>query len=100
VITGFGLAIWTFLLTTESGFIGRAKNSIYYKRLLSFVLGTIALSAALSFLSIPGMIISTPPQPHSLHDVYIAIWFGVTAWTAASLFRAGYVFSIFAREHH
>src|ERR1700730_13561914 len=38
VTAGFGLAIYTFLLTTESGFIGRTKRSIYYKNLLYYVL--------------------------------------------------------------
>src|SRR5256885_1346501 len=48
VTAGFGLAIYTFLLTTESGFIGRAKRSIYYRYLLTYVLGATVLSAILA----------------------------------------------------
>jgi hypothetical protein len=100
VAAGFGFAIYTFLLTTESGFIGRAKNSIYYRALLTFVLVATILSAVLSIASIPGMIIKSVPAAYSLHALYIAIWTGILAWTGASLFRAGHLFAIFAREHH
>jgi hypothetical protein len=38
VTAGFGFAIYTFLLTTDSGFIGIAKRSIYYRHMLIYVL--------------------------------------------------------------
>jgi hypothetical protein len=100
VTAGFGLAIYTFLLTTESGFIGRAKNSVYYRHLLTYVLVGAILSAALSIVSVPGMIVKSVPAVNSLHALYIAIWAGFLGWTAAALFRAGHLFTIFAREHH
>lgn len=100
VFAGFGLAIYTFLLTTESGFIGRAKPSIYYKHLLTYVLVASLLSATLSIFSIPGMVVNDVPHPHSLHAAYIAAWAGMLMWTAAALIRACHLFSIFAREHH
>lgn len=100
VTAGFGLAIYTFLLTTESGFIGRAKNSMYYRHLLTYVLVATILSAVLCIVSIVGMIVKTPPAPNSLHALYVAIWTGLLGWTAAALFRAGHLFAIFAREHH
>jgi hypothetical protein len=94
VAAGFGLTIYTFLLTTESGFIGHTKSSIYYRHLLTYVLKATILSAAVAFLSIPGMVIKDAPA------LYISAWAGVTAWTGAALFRAGHLFSIFAKEHH
>ncbi|MGY4288787.1 hypothetical protein ACVWXO_008007 [Bradyrhizobium sp. LM2.7] len=100
VTAGFGLAIYTFLLTTESGFIGRAKRSIYYRHLLTYVLKATLLSAAVALISIPGMVVKEVPAPHSLHAVYLAIWGGVTVWAGAALVRAGHLFSIFAKEHH
>jgi hypothetical protein len=100
VTAGFGLAIYTFLLTTESGFIGRAKRSIYYRHLLTYVLMATVLSAVLAIVSIPGMVIKDAPHPHSLHAIYLAAWAGMLAWASAALFRAGHLFSIFAREHH
>jgi hypothetical protein len=100
VTAGFGLAIYTFLLTTENGFIGRAKRSIYYRHLLSYVLRVIVLSSVLALASIPGMIVKDAPEPYSLHAFYIAFWAGVLVWTSAALFRAGHLFSIFAAEHH
>lgn len=98
VTAGFGFAIYTFLLTTETGFIARAKRSIYYKRLLTFVLLATALSAILAFISVPGMVVKEAPHPHSAHAFYVGMWAGVVGWTSAALFRAGYLFSIFARE--
>jgi hypothetical protein len=100
VTAGFGLAIYTFLLTTESGFIGRAKRSIYYRHLLTYVLIATVLSAITAFVSVPGMVVKEAPEPHSLHAVYVGVWSGLSVWTAAALFRAGHLFSIFAREHH
>jgi uncharacterized membrane protein len=100
VTAGFGLAIYTFLLTTESGFIGKTKRSIYYRHLLKYVLIATIASAILSIVSIPGMVVKDVPRPYSLHAIYIAVWAGVGGWTVGSLFRAGHLFSIFAREHH
>ncbi len=100
VTAGFGLAIYTFLLTTESGFIGRSKQSIYYRHLLTYVLTATALSAALAIFSIPGMVIKDAPVQHSLHAIYIGVWFGICVWTFAAFFRAGHLFSVFARQHH
>jgi hypothetical protein len=100
VTAGFGLAIYTFLLTTESGFIGKAKRSIYYRHLLTYVLIATVLSAGTAILSIPGMVVKTAPEPHTLHALYVGVWAGLSVWTATALFRAGHLFSIFAREHH
>jgi hypothetical protein len=100
VAAGFGLAIYTFLLTTESGFIGRAKRSIYYRHLLTHVLVATVLSAILALVSVPGMVIKDAPHPQTLHALYVAIWSGMIAWTGAALVRAGNLFAIFAREHH
>jgi hypothetical protein len=100
VTAGFGLTIYTFLLTTESGFIGRAKRSIYYRHLLTYVLIATVLSAISALVSVPGMVVKEAPPPHSIHAVYIGVWSGLSIWTAAALYRAGHLFSIFAREHH
>lgn len=100
VLAGFGLAIYTFLLTTESGFIGRAKRSVYYRQMLTYVVIAAALSAILAVVSIPGMVVKEAPEPYSLHALYIAIWSAMSWWTVAAVYRAGYLFSIFARHHH
>lgn len=100
VTAGFGLTIYTFLLTTELGFIGLAKRSIYYRHLLTYVLIATVLSAVTALLSVPGMVVKDAPVPHSIHAVYVGVWAGLSIWTTAALFRAGHLFSIFAREHH
>lgn len=100
VLAGFGLAIYTFLLTTESGFIGRTKRSIYYRQMLTYVVIAAGLSTTLAFASVPGMVIKQAPEPHTLHAVYVAGWSALLCWAIAAVYRAGYVFSIFARQHH
>jgi hypothetical protein len=100
VTAGFGLAIYTFLLTTEGGFIGRAKRSIYYRTLLTYVLQATALSGVLALVSAPLMVVKDMPVAFSFHAFYLALWFGLTVRTTAALYRAGYLFTIFAREHH
>jgi hypothetical protein len=100
VIAGFGFAVYTFLLTTESGFIGRVKNSIYYRHLLTYVLWATALSAALAVMSIPGTVVKDAPDHGSIHAIYVGLWLGVCAWTFSAFFRAARLFSVFAREHH
>ena len=100
VMAGFGLAVYTFLLTTESGFIGRAKRSIYYKQMLTYVVTAAGLSALLAVISIPGMIVKEAPITSTIYCAYAALWSSSTCWTLAAGFRAGHIFSIFAREHH
>jgi hypothetical protein len=100
VLAGFGLAIYTFLLTTESGFIGRAKRSLYYRQMLTYVVIAAGLSAALAFASIPGMVVKEAPEPHTLYAIYVAVWSAMGCWAMAAVYRAGYLFSIFARQHH
>lgn len=100
VAAGFGLTIYTFLLTTESGFIGRAKRSIYYRHMLTYVLNATVMSSISSIVSIPGMIVKESPNPLSIHALYIALWSSIIVWTIATLVRAGLLFSVFAREHH
>lgn len=100
VTAGFGFAIYTFLLTTDSGFIGIAKRSIYYRHILTYVLRGTFLSTVTAVLSIPGMLVKCAPEVGSFHAFYVAVWSGVSIWTGAALFRAGHLFSIFAAEHH
>lgn len=79
-----GLAIYTFFLTTESGFIGKAKRSIYYRQLLTYVLIATVLSAITALISVPGMVVKEAPEPHSIHAIYVGIWSGLSVWTAAA----------------
>jgi hypothetical protein len=100
VAAGFGLTIYTFLLTTESCFIGMAKRSIHYKQMLTYVLCASSFSGLLSLVSIPGMVVKDAPEPYYVLSMYYALWGGLFIWTCSSLFRAAHIFSIFAREQH
>jgi hypothetical protein len=100
VASGFGLTIYTFLLTTESGFIGRSKKSIYYRRLLIYLRKATLMSGTIAIVSIPGMVIKDVHYTYIFNNLYVSAWCGILTWTSALLFRVVHVFSILAKEHH
>lgn len=101
VASGFTFATYTFLLTTESGFIGRAKNSIYYRHMLTYVLRATILGGIVAVATIPFFITKlTPVNILSQSNLLIAFWAALTVGTIAAFYRAAYLFAIFARQHH
>jgi hypothetical protein len=69
--------------------------------MLSYVLHATVLGGLLSMISIPLLLAHPVPQdPYSLETLFVASWFGLTAGTAAAFYRVGYLFGIFARQHH
>lgn len=98
VLTAFLFAFYTFVLTQESGFIGRMKRTAAYRGLLRFTTGAMGLGVVLVVSSIPMMIIN--PQPKTPDDptiIFVACWAGLAAWSFAAFLRAALVFGIFAR---
>lgn len=101
VASGFTFTTYTFLLTTESGFIGRAKNSIYYRQMLTYVLRATVLGALVAIATVPLFVMKTISADFwSRDNLIIAIWCGLTIGTATAFYRAAYLFAIFARQHH
>jgi hypothetical protein len=67
---------------------------------LTYVLLATALSGVLALVSAPLIVIKYVPVTLSFDGIYLALWSGVAACTTAALYRAGRLFSVFAREHH
>jgi hypothetical protein len=101
VASGFTFTTYTFLLTTESGFIGRAKQSIYYRHMLTYVLRATILGGLLAAATVPLLVMKTvPASVISVDNLLVAVWWGLTIGTGAAFFRAAYLFGIFAHQHH
>ena len=101
VASGFTFTTYTFLLTAESGFIGRAKRSIYYRNMLAYVLRATILGGVVTVATVPLFIARlAPTEIWSQGNLLLSLWCGLTVGTAAAFYRAAYLFAIFARQHH
>jgi hypothetical protein len=99
IATAFLLTFFTFVITTDRGFIGRAKGTRPYRLLLAYTLRALALGVALIVLSVPMMVVEPCPVSRADPALYaVAIWAGLSVWTLAAFVRAAHLFSIFAVE--
>jgi hypothetical protein len=96
VFTAFLFTFYTFVITAERGFLGKARNSIYFKRTVSYTLVAIAVGAALCLATVPLLVVQPSPYAGDVWLVYIAFWAALTIWAGASFVRAAYLFAIFA----
>jgi len=95
IYTAFLFTFYSFIATTDRGFIGRAKDSIYYKRTVSFTVSALVLGGFLTLVSIP-MLLVEPDLQTRAGRVVIVLWIGLTVWASAAFVRAAYLFVIFA----
>ena len=89
------------VVTTERGFIGRARGTQPYSQMVRYTLWAVALGAVLTFVSIFMMVAKPIPADH--YDVWLyvfAAWFGGAVWVFVAFVRAAHLFSIFAMKHH
>lgn len=100
IFTAFLMTFYTLVITTDRGFIGRAKDSRPYRSLLAYTIRALGLGSALILLSVPIMLVEPAPTSHSDPSLYaVAIWCALSVWTAAAFVRAAHLFAIFAKEH-
>lgn len=99
IFTAFLFTFFSFFVTTDRGFIGRAKGTLPYRQTVKYTLKTLALGALLIALSIPMMVIKPAPTDLGFALVLVSFWLALAIWTAASFFRAAHIFSIFASQH-
>lgn len=99
VFTAFLFTFYTFVVTTESGFIGRMKKTDVYGLLKSYSSVALVLGALLIAASIPMMIIEPKPVNVSGWHYVVAVWIGLAVWTAAAFLRAARLFVEFIRLH-
>lgn len=95
IYTAFLFTFYSFIATTDRGFIGKAKDSIYYKRTISFTVSALVLGGILTVLSIP-MLLVEPDLQTEAGRVAIVLWVGLTIWASTAFVRAAYLFVIFA----
>lgn len=101
ITTPFLFTVYSFVISTDRGFIGRAKASMYYEMMVRYTITALVLGALLTIGSIP-MLIMKPVDLHAVSDpIYfmVVVWYGLAVWTLAAFVRATYLFSLFARQH-
>ncbi len=96
VFTAFLFTFYTFVITADRGFLGRAKESVYFRRTVHFTFVAIWIGAALCLATIPLLVVQPVPSPKDPWLFYVASWAGLTVWACASFVRAAYLFAIFA----
>src|SRR5687767_8248880 len=62
IFTAFLMTFYTFVITTGSGFIGRARGTRPYRLLLGYTFSALVLGSTLIAFSIPMMVIGPEPM--------------------------------------
>jgi hypothetical protein len=97
VFTGFLFTFYTFVVTTDRGFLGKAKHSLYFKRANGFTILAIVAGFILCVLSVPMLV--RPPAPTGPGLAFLSIWVAVAFWALLAFERATRVFIIFVSRH-
>ena len=97
VITAFLLTFYTFIITGDRGFLPAARESLYFKRTISYTLRAIIFGALLSVVTVPLLIVQPVPKAGETWMIYAAAWFGLTTWATASFIRSSWLFVVFTR---
>lgn len=100
ITTPFLFTFYSFVVTTDRGFIGRAKGSVYYAATVRFTVWALIFGAALTLASIPMIVIE--PKPSGISEwsnLALAAWVGFAIWTFGAFVRAAFLFSIFVQQH-
>jgi hypothetical protein len=97
VTTPFLFTVYSFVITTERGFIGRMRSSIYFAALIRYAVTAIWLGAVLTVATIPLQIAALKPVAGDHWSIVaFAIWAVLAVATFAALFRAARLFIVFA----
>lgn len=99
VFTAFLFTFYTFVVTAERGFLGRARASTYFKQTVRYTLGAIGVGAALCVATVPLLVVQPTPIVGDPWLLAFSAWAALTVWASASFVRAAYLFSIFAGNH-
>lgn len=98
VLTGFLFTFFTFIVTTDHGFIGKARSSIYLRRANAFTI-TALISGATAALCSLAMMVWQPNLSWLPGLIAFAVWVGVSVWSVLAFERAARLFIVFARRH-
>lgn len=100
VFTAFLFTFYTFVVTAERGFLGKAKDSTYFKQTVKYTINAIVVGGIVCVLTVPLLIIQPYPKVLDGWLIFAAVWAGFTVWATASFIRAAYLFAIFAGNQH
>lgn len=100
VTTPFLFTFYSFVVTTERGFIARARNSRYFRDCVRFTMWAIALGAILTVATVPMQIAEIKAvKGNEYTTVAFALWVALAVATFAAFYRAAHLFVIFAANH-
>ncbi|MGX1587358.1 hypothetical protein [Brevundimonas diminuta] len=99
VLTGFLFTFYSFVITTEHGFIGKARSSIYLKQTVSFTITALVAGFVSALASLP-MMVWQPELDGRLAQAAFAIWVGFSVWALFAFERAARLFILFTRRHN
>lgn len=94
VFTGFLFTFYSFVSTADSGFLGKAKSSIYMKRANRFTVTAIIAGSMLSLYCVP-LLVFQPSVAAFPGGVMFAIWAGLSVWALLAFERAARLFIVF-----
>lgn len=98
VFTGFLFTFYTFVITADNGFIGRARSSLYLRRTMKFTVTALKLGGISSLLSLL-MMVWQPNLEWRPGSIAFSIWFGLSVCSSLAFERAARLFVIFCRRH-
>ncbi|NWE51574.1 hypothetical protein [Brevundimonas sp. P7753] len=99
VLTGFLFTFYSFVLTTDRGFLGKARSSIYLRRTSSFTVTALVAGTVAALVSLP-MMIWQPVLTSTMARTAFGIWFGTSIWAILAFERAARLFIIFCNRHN
>lgn len=97
VLTGFLFTFYSFVLTTEHGFIGRARTSYYLRRTTIFTVTALVAGAASAIASLT-ILVWQPGIASSAGGIAFAVWAAVSVWSLLCFERACRLFMIFSTQ--
>lgn len=97
IYTAFLFTFYSFIATTDRGFIGRSKDTRYYRQTVTFTISALVVGGTLCVTTLPLLVVEPDLASH-VGRVVVAAWVGLTIWATAEFVRSAYLFTIFARS--
>lgn len=99
VLAGFLFTFYSFVLTTDRGFLGKARSSIYLRRTSTFTVTALIAGTLAALASLP-MMTWQPPLTSTMAQTAFGIWLGTSIWAILAFERAARLFIIFCNRHN
>lgn len=95
VLTGFLFTFYSFVLTTEHGFIGRARTSYFLRRTTVFTVTALVAGATAALASMI-LLVWQPRLAWTVGGIAFAFWAAIAVWSLLCFERACRLFMIFS----